>query len=196
MTNKVILTRENDFQYNKLSEDIMKDKHILVYVKRESCPYCSMMQGEWNKLCDKVKGDKNLLVVEIDKNVFKPERTPKFMSDLVRNTNFVPNVVMTRKAYQVDGINSYLGFEKNRTVDNLLEFVNTMSNTTKPRTKSSTETITGAKKTDSKKTDSKKTDSKKIDSKKKDSKKTDSKKQTPRKQILKKQILKKQILKK
>jgi|TARA_Y100000389_G_scaffold108925_1_gene106006 hypothetical protein len=106
-----------------------------------------MMQGEWDKLCNKVKNKSNLVVVEIDKNVYKPERTPKFMSDLVYNTQFVPNVVMTQKPYQMDKTNPYLGFEKERTVDNFLEFVNsTLDKSTKSTTKSTTKTTTKTKK--------------------------------------------------
>ncbi len=147
MTNKVLLTHETDFLQNKLTDSMLNNKQILLYVKRTNCPYCTMMQGEWDKLCNKVKNKSNLVVVEIDKNVYKPERTPKFMSDLVYNTQFVPNVVMTQKPYQMDKTNPYLGFEKERTVDNFLEFVNsTLDKSTKSTTKSTTKTTTKTKK--------------------------------------------------
>ena len=140
MTNKVLLTHETDFLQNKLTDSMLNNKQILLYVKRANCPYCTMMQGEWDKLCNKVKNKSNLVVVEIDKNVYKPERTPKFMSDLVYNTPFVPNVVMTQKPYQMDGINPYLGFEKERTVDNFLEFVNSTLDKSTKSTKSAKST--------------------------------------------------------
>ena len=132
MNNKIDLTTYNDFNHTKLTDSALENKQILVYVKRASCPYCAMMQGEWNKLCDKVKRVENLIVIEVDKTVFRPDKTPKFMSDLVNNTQFVPNVVMTKDAYKKDHINSFQGFDKERTVDNLFSFV---TSTLKPKKK-------------------------------------------------------------
>jgi hypothetical protein len=132
-SNKIMLTTDDDFNNMKLTEDKLNGKHVLVYVKRSSCPYCSMMQGNWDKLCSIVKNESKLLVVEIDKTVYKPEKTPQSIRDLMGATHFVPNVVMT-EALHKKGPNVFRDFVKERTVNNLVDFVNTTLESTASRT--------------------------------------------------------------
>jgi len=132
-SNKILLTTDEDFNNMTLTEDKLNGKHVLVYVKRASCPYCSMMQGNWDKLCNKVKNESKLLVVEIDKTVYKPEKAPQSIRDLMNATHFVPNVAMT-EALHKKGPNVFRDFEQERTVDNLVDFVNTTLESTASRT--------------------------------------------------------------
>jgi len=118
----------------KLTEDKLNGKHVLVYVKRASCPYCSMMQGNWDELCNKVENISKLLVVEIDKTVYKPnEKTPQSIRDLMDATHFVPNVVMTESIHK-EGPNVFLDFVEERTEENLVNFVNTTLESAASRT--------------------------------------------------------------
>ena len=133
-SNKIMLTTDDDFNNMKLTEDKLNGKHVLVYVKRASCPYCSMMQGNWDKLCNRVKNKSKLLVVEIDKTVYKPnEKTPQSIRDLMDATHFVPNVVMT-EALHKKGPNVFLDFVEERTERNLVDFVNTTLESAASRT--------------------------------------------------------------
>ena len=166
-SNKIMMTTDEDFENVKLTEDKLNGKHVLVYVKRASCPYCSMMQGNWDKLCNKVKNESKLLVVEIDKNAFKPEKTPQSIRNLMGATHFVPNVVIT-EALHKKGPNVFRDFVKERTVDNLVDFVNTTLESTSSRTPTlkknkPTKAITKPKEEDK--------DKKRISKKNKDSKK-------------------------
>ena len=131
--NKIMLTTVDDFNNLKLTEDKLNGKHVLVYVKRASCPYCSEMQGNWDKLCNEVKDESKLLVVEIDKTVYKPKKTPQSIRDLMDATHFVPSVVMTEALHKKER-NVFRNFVKERTVDNLVDFVNTTLESNASRT--------------------------------------------------------------
>ena len=165
----------------------IKKNNVIILVRMNGCGYCEMMRPEWNKMVEQTRNNKDIEVLEIERNMMMDmvNKDRQFFEPKFNAISGFPTIMMN------DTEQKTTPFQNHRTSEALLDFIKATSTKKKNKdSKKPTDNKAETNKEDKKKEDiekkknkkDNKKDNKKEDKKdKKDNKKEDKKDKTDKK---------------
>ena len=114
---------------NESAMENMKKHNVIILMRMDGCGYCDMMKPEWNKMIDETKDKKELVVLEIERNMMMDMMNidREFFEPKFKTISGFPTIMMKNSEQQT------IPFQSQRTSDALLDFIKMTSTSANPK---------------------------------------------------------------